>query len=279
MPPSPTTSATAERNFLDVPSIRCLRVRCPGFITESDMQTLPVGGVCMFLEAPSLPPSPVPCIPHPEPGFYANIPVSYLSDSSDEESGESESKFSPNDFEPPYHGTGPCRLCVTNPDPELEEEEGEPTPGQSIANNQPDDGEQGSSSCSTLFLFPDTRPGADFFVPNRFFRDRANRKLKGAVQRDQIGGVEGTPGVFERLEAQARDGWGMSSVAPRTGEIPDERSTCLRLGHSFILAPWSRTGSCLWEGPSQDCDDRGYLLPNYLAYQERMQRHSSVRSI
>lgn len=146
------------------------------------MQALPVGGVCTFLEAPTLPHSPIPCISHPEPGFYANIPASYLSDSSDEESGESESKFSPNGFEPPYHGTGPCRLCVTNPDPESGEE-GEPTPSQSIANNQPDYGEQGSSSCSTLFLFQDTRPEADFSVPNRFFRDRANRKLKCAAQR------------------------------------------------------------------------------------------------
>ena len=95
----------------------------------------------------------------------------------------------------------------------------------------------------------------------------------------EIGGVEGTLGVFERLEAQARDGWGMNSVAPRTREILDERSICLPLSHSFALAPWSRTGSRLWEGPSQDCDDRGYLLPSYLAHQERVQRHSSVRSI
>jgi len=106
-------------------------------------------------------------------------------------------------------------------------------------------------------------------------------RVLGADRCLEIGGVEGTPGVFERLEGQTRDGWGMNSVAPRTGEIPDERSTCLRLSHSFALAPWSRTGSRLWEGPSQDCDDRGYLLPNYryLAHQERMQRHSSVRSI
>jgi len=148
------------------------------------MQALPVGGVCMFPEAPFLSP-PVLRIPHPEPGFYANAPASYLSDSSDEESGESESKSSPNGFEPPYHGTGPCRLCVTNPDPESGEgEEGpEPTPSRPIANSQPHDGGQGSSPCSALFLFQDTHTEADSSVLNRFFRDRANRELKSPAQR------------------------------------------------------------------------------------------------
>jgi len=149
------------------------------------MQALPVGGVCMFPEAPSLTRSPVLCTPHPEPGFYANVPASYLSDSSEEESGESESKSSPNVFEPPYHGTGPCRLRVTNPDPESgEEEEGsEPTPSRPIANSQPRDGGQGSSPCSALFLFQDTHPQAHSSVLDRFFRNRANRKLELAAQR------------------------------------------------------------------------------------------------
>lgn len=95
----------------------------------------------------------------------------------------------------------------------------------------------------------------------------------------EIGGVEGTPGVSERLEAQARDEWGMNSVAPCTREILGERSISLRLSHSVALAPWSGAGPHLWEGPSQDYDDMGYLLPNYPAHQEKMQCHASVRSI
>ena len=95
----------------------------------------------------------------------------------------------------------------------------------------------------------------------------------------EIGGIEGTPNVSERLEAQARDGWGMNSVAPYTREILGERRICLRLSHSIALAPWSGTGPRLWEGPSQDCDDMGYFLLNYPAHQEKMQRHASVRSI
>ncbi|PWW75451.1 hypothetical protein C7212DRAFT_344821 [Tuber magnatum] len=273
MPPRPS-------DLLDIPTIRRLKVRRPGFITESDIQILPVGGVCnspKALRYPSSPPPPAPCTPRPRPGFYADAPAPYRSRySSEGESGWPEPGSSPNASEPPYHRTSPGRLSITNPDPELGEgEESRLTQSQSVTNSQAGNREQGSSSCNTLFLFQDTHLEEDPSILNQFSQDRANRKVKCGEQRFRIEGVEGAPGAFERPESQAEGRRGTDPVAPHTEETLGERSARPHFNGLFALMPWSGAGPCLWEGPSWAGDDRGYLLPIYPIHQERAQRHAS----